>query len=248
MVQFSEWFESSDYSVEKWWAGAERTDNSNGLCEDNQSLNCCWEWPDSGKQFTFRWGWGPTFPKCGHNDASRLILEHFQGDRPFNGYLGVSVRPEELHYLVCQKRSTTADTTTSTITTSITTTSNITATTESNIINNTNTTNATGTGNEGENGDRDAAATSSTSSVPAIAGGSAAGFLVIVTIIIIVGCWCWRRGKCPRRNDENVEANEIYGGQEDYYEYDKADYNTNVTDTNDMYGGDKDNEDAYDSE
>ena len=25
MVQFSEWFESSDYSVEKWWAGAERT-------------------------------------------------------------------------------------------------------------------------------------------------------------------------------------------------------------------------------
>ena len=214
MVQFSEWFESSDYSVEKWWAGAERTDNSNGLCEDNQSLNCCWEWPDSGKQFTFRWGWGPTFPKCGDNDASRLILEHFQGDRPFNGYLGVSVRPEELHYLVCQKRSTTADTTTSTITTSITTTSNITATTESNIINNTNTTNATGTGNEGENGDRDAAATSSTSSVPAIAGGSAAGFLVIA-IIIIVGCWCWRRGKCPRRNDENVEANEIYGGQED---------------------------------
>ena len=45
-----------------------------------------------------------------------------------------------------------------------------------------------------------------------------------------------------------MEANEIYGGQEDYYEYDKADYNTNVTDTNDMYGGDKDNEDAYDSE
>ena len=41
----------------------------------------------------------------------------------------------------------------------------------------------------------------------------------------------------------------MYGGQEDYYDYDKADCScrTKVTDTNDMYDGDK-NADEYDSD
>ena len=99
-------------------------------------------------------------------------------------YQGASVSQDDLNYSVCQKVSTSTSTTS---------------------INNS----VTESGNEGDNVEK-----SSTNAVPAIAGGSAAGFLVIA-IIIIVGCWCWRRGKCPRRNDENVEANEIYGGQED---------------------------------
>ena len=131
-------------------------------------------------------------------------------------YQGASVSQDDLNYSVCQKVSTSTSTTS---------------------INNS----VTESGNEGDNVE-----TSSTSSVPAIAGGSVAGFLLIVTIII-VGCWCWRTGKCPRRNDENVDENEMYGGQEDYYEFDNADCRTKVTDTNDMYDGDK-NADEYDSD
>ena len=211
--QFSEWLKSSDYSVEKWWGGAEKLDDS--LCVNADG--CCWVWPESGRQLdpsSWKWEWGPSYPACG-DLYDRYVLTYFD---QILRYQGASVSQDDLNYSVCQKVSTSTSTTT---------------------INNSTT--VTESGNEGDNVE-----TSSTSSVPAIAGGSVAGFLLIVTIII-VGCWCWRTGKCPRRNDENVDENEMYGGQEDYYEFDNADCRTKVTDTNDMYDGDK-NADEYDSD
>ena len=84
---------------------------------------------------------------------------------------------------------------------------------------------------------------SKTTSVPLIVGVSATGLLVIVIIIVIVWYMRKRNGRC-----EIIDENDQYGNREDYYEYEKDDYNTKVTDCNSMYDGDMKDEDEYDSE
>ena len=82
-------------------------------------------------------------------------------------------------------------------------------------------------------------------SIPLIAAASAGGLVVIC--FILCTAWCFKKMK----RSEIVEKNEMYGKQDDYYEDEKAEYNTKVTDNNQMYGN-RDAEyvdvDEYDSE
>ena len=66
-------------------------------------------------------------------------------------------------------------------------------------------------------------------SIPLIAVASAGGLVVICFILGTV--WCFKK----RKSSEIVEKNEMYGNHEEYYEYEKAEYNTKVTDNNQMY-------------
>ena len=67
-------------------------------------------------------------------------------------------------------------------------------------------------------------------------------FVVIVTIIIV---WYLKKRSSRR---EIIDKNDQYGHQDDYYEYEKDDYNTKVTDSNYMYDGDMKDADEYESD
>ena len=62
--------------------------------------------------------------------------------------------------------------------------------------------------------------------VPLIFGVSAASLLVIMIIIVIV-LYLWKRNS----RGEVIDKNDQYGNREDYYEYEKDNYNTKVTDS-----------------
>ena len=81
------------------------------------------------------------------------------------------------------------------------------------------------------------------SSVPLIAGVSAAGLLLVVIVTIIIVWYLKKRNN----RVEIVDKNDQYGTREDYYEYEKDD-STKVTDSNFMYDGDMQDADEYDSE
>ena len=63
-----------------------------------------------------------------------------------------------------------------------------------------------------------------------IVGGSVAGFVLII-VIMVVAVWCRRK----KNSKVVIENNEMYGPPADYDQYDKDAYDTKVLDNNDYY-------------
>ena len=59
--------------------------------------------------------------------------------------------------------------------------------------------------------------------------------IVFIIVIMIVTIWCWRSGKCCKKNSTVIEKNEMYGPPTDYYQYDKDASDTKIVDDNSMY-------------
>ena len=66
--------------------------------------------------------------------------------------------------------------------------------------------------------------------IPEVVGGSVAG-LVLIIVIMVVAVWCrWKKN-----SKVVIENNEMYGPPADYDQYDKDAYDTKVLDNNDYY-------------